>query len=112
LSLGSALLDGLGDAVPEMIFQQAECDRLQRPGHRGDLGEDLDAVDVLFHHALEAADLALDPPQALEVGVLVLGISAHDLRLHGHEFSERAERGRPGFLPAAASSPEFPQTCS
>jgi hypothetical protein len=34
-------------------------------GHRGDLGQDFAAVDVLFHHPLQATDLALDPAQPL-----------------------------------------------
>ncbi len=37
----------------------------------GDLGEDVDAVDVLVDHALDAAYLPFDAAQALEVGVLV-----------------------------------------
>jgi hypothetical protein len=33
---------------------------------RRDLGEDVDAVVVLLHHALQAANLAFDPSQAAE----------------------------------------------
>ena len=40
----------------------------------GDLGEYVDAVDVLFDHPLQAPDLALDPAQPLQVLVLLLGV--------------------------------------
>jgi hypothetical protein len=37
--------------------------RLERPGHRLDLGENVDAGIVAFDHVLQAAHLALDTPQ-------------------------------------------------
>src|SRR5258708_7577605 len=55
----------------------AEGDSLQGLGRRGYLGEDIDAVLVLVDHPLQAADLALDAAQALEVDVLVVGITVH-----------------------------------
>ena len=82
-SLVAARPDRLGHAVAQVLLQQPQRDRLQGPGHRRDLGEHIDAVDVLFHHALQAAHLALDPPQAFEVGVLVLRITAHAARIRG-----------------------------
>src|SRR5580692_4413520 len=69
--------DGLRDAVPQMVFQQAQRHRLQRPGHRRHLGQDVDAVLVVLDHLLQPADLALDPPQPLEVVLFVLGVSVH-----------------------------------
>src|SRR5215813_15034362 len=72
-----ALPHRFGDTRVEMVFEQPERDCLQRPGHRRDLGEHVDAVDVLLHHPLQPADLALDPAQTLEVGVFVLRITAH-----------------------------------
>jgi hypothetical protein len=63
--------------VTEVLIEQRERDRLQCLGGRGDLGEDVDAVLVLVDHPLQAADLPLDPPQPLEVVVLVVGVSVH-----------------------------------
>ena len=40
-----------------------------------DLLEDLDAVPVLVHHALQTPDLALNPAQALLEGVLVVDVA-------------------------------------
>src|SRR6476620_4266171 len=53
---------------------QLEGERLQRLGGGRHLGEDVDAVLVLLNHPLQAADLALDPPQPLEVAVLVVAV--------------------------------------
>lgn len=79
--LRATVLDGLGDAVTKMIFEQPERNRLQRPRHRGDLRQDVNTVDVRFHHPLKAADLTLDPAQTLEVGVLILRITSHNTQL-------------------------------
>src|SRR5215475_3041176 len=73
----AALPHRLRDTRVEMVFEQPKRDCLQRSGHRGDLSEHVDAVDVLLHHPLQPPDLALDPAQTLEVGVLVLRITAH-----------------------------------
>ena len=60
--LGRRSLVGLAGradhAVGEVVLEQAETDGVQRLGHRADLGEDVDAVDVFGDHALDAADLA------------------------------------------------------
>jgi len=61
-----------------MVFDQAEGDGLQGPGHRGDLGQDVDAVGVVLDHPLEPAHLTLNAAQPLEVSIFVLGIPAHD----------------------------------
>ncbi len=74
----AALFDGLGDAVAQVVFHQAQRDGLQGPGHGGHLGEDVDAVGVGFDHALQAAHLTLDPAQPLEVSIFVLRIAAHE----------------------------------
>src|SRR5699024_2018684 len=72
--LGAAVLDGAGHAVAEVLLEQAERDGLQRPGHRGDLREDVDAVLVLLDHPLQTAGLPLDAPQPLEMRLLVVGV--------------------------------------
>src|ERR1700735_1426049 len=73
----AALGSGLGDAVTEMVLQQAERHRLQRPRHRGHLGEDVDAVLVVLDHPLQAAHLALDPAQPYQIVILAGGVSVH-----------------------------------
>src|SRR5216684_3304511 len=67
----------LGDAMAEMVLHQAQRHRLQRPGRRRHLGQDVDAVLVVLDHLLQAADLALDAAQPPEVGLLVRGVSVH-----------------------------------
>src|SRR5580693_4058958 len=73
----TALGDSLCDAMPQVLFEQAERDRLEGTGGRRHLGKDVDAVLVFLDHALQPAHLALDPPQATQVVRLVFGISAH-----------------------------------
>ena len=60
--------------MPEVIVEEAEGDALQRPGRGAHLGEHVDAVLIVLDHPLQAADLTLDAPQALEIGVLVGGV--------------------------------------
>ena len=84
------MLDGLGNAMPQMILKQAHGHGLQRPGDRRDLGQDVDAVRVVFDHPVQAANLSLNPAEALEVGIPVLRVAAH------------AENGTPGGRPTAA----------
>ena len=43
---GAAFFDGLGDAVAEVVFDEAEGDGLKGPGHGGYLSQDVDAVGV------------------------------------------------------------------
>src|SRR5205085_110648 len=59
-----------GRAVLEVIPQQLPPDAAQRLLHRRDLRDHVRAVAVLFHHLLQAAHLALDAAQPLQVGVL------------------------------------------
>ena len=66
---------GVDDAVAHVLLEQAEGDRLQRLRHRRDLGEDVDAVLLLLDHPLQAAGLALDAAQPLEVVVLAVDVA-------------------------------------
>ena len=66
--------------MTQMLGEQAEGDRLQGPGDRGHLGQDVDAVLVLADHALQAADLAFNAAQPPEVTVLVVAVSRHRLQ--------------------------------
>ena len=49
-----------------VVAQQSDADVVQCRLDRGDLGEDVDAVAVVFNHASDPADLALDALQANE----------------------------------------------
>src|SRR5262245_29108082 len=73
----TALGDRFGDAVTQVLIEQAKSHRLQRPGRGRNLGEDVDAVLVGLDHPLEAAYLTLDAAQPLEIVVFVLGIPVH-----------------------------------
>ena len=53
-------------AVTRVIVEQPEGDLVEGGLHGGDLGEHVDAVAVVLDHALDAADLALDPGEAVE----------------------------------------------
>ena len=70
-------------AVARVLVEEPERDLVQRGVDRRDLGEDVDAVAIVLDHALDAADLALDPAQALEQLVLGGGVSAGGRRLGG-----------------------------
>jgi hypothetical protein len=92
--LRPALLNRLGDTVAAMILEQPQSDRLQRPRHRRNLGEDINAVHVLIHHPLQAAHLALDPAQPLQISVLLLRIPAHGPTLHRRRYRAAPPRPR------------------
>src|SRR5215212_2088820 len=74
LGLRPAGLGRLEHAVAHVLVEQTERDRLESLCHRRDLGEDVDAVLLLLDHALQAAGLALDAPQTLEVVVLAVDV--------------------------------------
>ena len=63
--------------MAHVVLQQAEADGLKGLGGGGDLGEDVDAVDVLLNHAGDAPNLPLDAAQALEVVLLGSGVAGH-----------------------------------
>jgi hypothetical protein len=86
---GIAGLDGVGDAMVQVIAQQNLADATQSLLDGGNLGEDVGAVAVLPDHALEAADLAFNPAQALDQGCLHFGVSVHELYLERNAASRR-----------------------
>src|SRR5665647_1982013 len=55
------------DAGTEVVVEERESERLERLGDCRDLGEDVDAVLVVVDHLLQAANLALDAAQPVEV---------------------------------------------
>src|SRR5262245_40038970 len=88
--LRTAGVDGVGDAVSDVILQQAERHRLQRAGGRGDLGEDVDAVSVVLDHPLQPADLPLDPAQPGQVRLLVSAVAVHTSTIPATGITERS----------------------
>src|SRR3569833_3264867 len=86
VGLGSAGLGGGDDAVAQVRLEQAQSDRLQRLRHRRDLGEDGDAVLLVLDHALQAAGLALDATESLEVLVLAVDVAVL-ARAHGRNYT-------------------------
>ena len=63
----------------DVILEQLRADLLERRLDGRDLGQDVDAVAVFLDHPLDPAHLALDPVQALDEQVLVLGVSVHQM---------------------------------
>ena len=64
--------DRVLDAMGDVIAQDFLLDPAQRRARGRDLGDDVDAVAIVFHHAGEAADLALYPVQPFHDGSLDL----------------------------------------
>ncbi len=62
---------GLRHAVTQVLRGEIQAEGLQRLRDGGDLREDVDAVHVLVHHAVEAAHLPLDAAQSRQVLRLV-----------------------------------------
>jgi hypothetical protein len=53
------------NAIAYVVLEQTHRNAFERAVGGRDLGQDVDAVAVLFNHALQAPDLALDPSQPL-----------------------------------------------
>src|SRR6478672_1852324 len=95
-------------AVRGVVVEHPEGDLVQRGLDRADLGENVDAVAILFDHPRHAADLALDAPQTpleLRLGGRVaardgLGGGGDGLgRAHGGQVTPSGY-GRPGAATA------------
>src|SRR5699024_6217931 len=67
LALLAAGAGGVEHAVLEVVVQQPHRDPGQSALQGADLGEDVDAVLLLVHHAVQPARLALDPLEPREV---------------------------------------------
>ena len=63
-------------AVARVLVHQPEGDLVERGLRGGDLGEDVDAVAVVDHHALDPAYLPLDAAQAREQLILACGVAS------------------------------------
>ena len=66
--------------MADVLFEQVQGDGVERLGDRGNLGEDVDAVLVFVDHAGNATDLPFDAAQALEVRLLVRGVTVLGFR--------------------------------
>jgi hypothetical protein len=65
-----AACDRVFDAMRHVILQHFFLDAPQRGPHRGNLGDDVDAVAIVVNHLGQAADLAFDPAETLLAGCL------------------------------------------
>ncbi len=74
-------LNRMGCAVSEMISHQRSRNRSKSLLRRRHLRQNFGAVAIFFNHALKAADLALDTPQASEIRRLNLRINADRLTI-------------------------------
>src|SRR5918993_2164913 len=84
VSFQSALLDGLPDAVLDVVLKQDGAHLLKGRDDAPDLGENVYAVAFLVHHALHTAHLALYAPEAVLQRLLVLSLDvAVGGSLHG-----------------------------
>src|SRR5450830_128136 len=69
--------DVSGEAVLQVLLEQAESDALQLARCGGDLGQHVDAVLLLIDHPGDAPDLALDAAEPVQVVDLVGAVAGH-----------------------------------
>src|SRR5450759_742064 len=92
---------GVLHAGPEVVVEEREGERLERLGDCGDLGEDVDAVLVVSDHLLQAANLALDAAQTVEVrGLGLVSARRGDFSHVTHYTRTRYESPGVGVVPA------------
>ena len=53
-------------AVPHMTVEKTQRDLVEGGSRRVDLGHDVNAVSILFNHPGDAANLTLDPREAVQ----------------------------------------------
>lgn len=71
-------------AVTRMVLEEPDGDGVEGGLGGRYLGKDVRTPPVFFDHALDASHLALDAPQPLEQGVLLLGVPTRGARVSGH----------------------------
>jgi hypothetical protein len=81
--------------VVGVVVEESERDLVESCLDRADLGEDVDAVPVLVDHALDPADLPLDPTQAALELVLGGAVAASSRSAVSHAL--RIPYTRPGY---------------
>jgi hypothetical protein len=77
LALGLAQLHPLGHALLDVRLDDRQADPVESRLSRGELLENFDAQAWLLHHSPDAANLAFNPVQASDDGLL-LGCIQHD----------------------------------
>jgi hypothetical protein len=101
LAVSARGLRAFGHAVAEVVLKETHCHLLQRAVRGGDLGEDVDAIDILCDHTLQPTHLALNPTEASQDLDLVLLITIHVNGLSSNQPYPRRvskkERGKTGF---------------
>jgi len=75
--------DRVLDAMRYVIFEHFFLDAPQRGAHRGNLGDDVDAVAVVVNHSGQPADLAFDPAETFLAGSLDVFSHAFYIPLQG-----------------------------
>ena len=63
-----------GDAVLDMVFEELQCERVERRLHCAHLREHVDAVAIVFDHAGDPPHLALDPRKTVADLLLVVAV--------------------------------------
>ena len=79
---GDRVLDTMRDMIAQDLFLGAP----QCCPHRRNLRDNVDAVPVLLDHAGETADLALDPAEPVESGLLDILAHAPNIPIRGSCF--------------------------
>src|SRR5699024_9163992 len=74
---------GVEHAVLEVIVEETRRDSVQGPLQGADMGEDVDAVLLLVHRAVQTARLALDALEPCEVAGLVGDVAVVVLLVRG-----------------------------
>src|SRR5262249_54338689 len=92
---------GVDHAMGKVSLEQAQGHGLQRPGGGRDLGQHVDAVRVLFHHAVQATDLTLNPLEASQQSLLLGAVPVLVALLARHAPTVPL----PGIYPVRAVSP-------
>ena len=96
--------DRVLDTMGDVIAQDFLLDPAQRRPRRRDLGDDVDAIAVVLDHAGEAADLSLDPVQALEHRRLGIRSHARYIPLPGIRFKRVGRWNRWRIINAGGSA--------
>ena len=93
------MLYGVGEAAADVILQQQETHLVGRGGERLHLLQEVQAVGLFLHQSLQAAGLALDPPQAGDEVALVLRVAVAEMGgmcIGGHTGGQYVGDGSPG----------------
>jgi hypothetical protein len=79
--LALARVDGVGQAAVDVVFQDQHGHLVRSGGHGFDLLQDLQAVRLVLHQALEPTGLSFDPAQPVEQIAAVARVAVAEVRL-------------------------------